>query len=73
MPKLNGIELLVMIKKDKRLDKIPVYILTTSCSQGDIDKIDSLGAKLLQKQSQFLTNVSMLSSIIQHKEGIGLN
>ncbi len=27
MPKLNGIELLSIIKKDKRLDKIPVYLL----------------------------------------------
>jgi two-component system, chemotaxis family, response regulator Rcp1 len=36
MPKLNGIEVLEFIKKDERLKKIPVVMLTTSSSEADI-------------------------------------
>lgn len=36
MPKLNGIEVLDFIKKDERLKKIPVVMLTTSSSESDI-------------------------------------
>jgi two-component system, chemotaxis family, response regulator Rcp1 len=36
MPKLNGIEVLDFIKKDAKLRKIPVVMLTTSSSESDI-------------------------------------
>jgi two-component system, chemotaxis family, response regulator Rcp1 len=36
MPKLNGIEVLDFIKKDEKLKKIPVIMLTTSSSESDI-------------------------------------
>jgi len=36
MPRLNGIEVLDFIKKDVRLKKIPVVMLTTSSSESDI-------------------------------------
>jgi len=36
MPKVNGIEVLDFIKKDERLKKIPVIMLTTSSSESDI-------------------------------------
>jgi CheY-like chemotaxis protein len=65
MPKMTGIELLLMIKKDKRLDNIPVYMLSTSYSQRDIATISLLGAKVLQKQSQFQSNIDMLNFIIK--------
>jgi CheY-like chemotaxis protein len=38
MPKLNGIEVLDYIKKDQRLKKIPVVMLTTSSSESDISE-----------------------------------
>lgn len=36
MPKLSGIEVLDFIKKDERLKRIPVVMLTTSSSESDI-------------------------------------
>jgi CheY-like chemotaxis protein len=64
MPKLNGIELLRLIKKDKRLQNIPVFMLSTSFSQSDMQTIRLLGATLLQKQHRFHSNIEMLSSIV---------
>lgn len=70
MPKMNGIEFLKMMKHDKRLNKIPVYILSTSCSPTDMATINSLGSQLLQKQNQFQKSVEMLDSVIHNKERI---
>ena len=39
MPLMNGIEFLEVVKKDEKLKKIPVVVLTTS--KEDQDKIDS--------------------------------
>jgi CheY-like chemotaxis protein len=65
MPKMNGIELLSLIKKNDRFKNIPVYVLSTSCSKREKAEINLLGATLLEKQSQFETNIKMLRSIIK--------
>lgn len=44
MPVMNGIELLLRIKKLEHLQKIPVIIYTTSSSQKDIVETSTLGA-----------------------------
>jgi len=44
MPKVNGIEVLKMIKSDERTRMIPVVILTSSHEDPDIRKCYSLGA-----------------------------
>lgn len=41
MPRMNGIEFLRIIKRDDRLKKIPVVVLTSSSE--DQDKMDSFG------------------------------
>ncbi len=38
MPKMNGLEVLEHIKKDRKLKRIPVVVLTTSKSETDISK-----------------------------------
>jgi len=49
MPKVNGLELLTLIKKNVKTKEIPVVILTTSKSNQDKDKVMKLGA------SEFIT------------------
>ena len=44
MPRMNGREVLKIIKSDKELRKTPVVVLTTSKSQHDIDACYDLGA-----------------------------
>ena len=44
MPKMSGIEVLQIIKKDNKLKKIPVVILTTSKDENDVARTYILGA-----------------------------
>lgn len=44
MPKLNGLEVLKIIKSDKRTSKIPVIMLTSSKEEPDIHEAYALGA-----------------------------
>lgn len=44
MPKMNGAELLKIVKKDEALKKIPVVVLTTSSHQQDVVESFKLGA-----------------------------
>lgn len=44
MPKMNGFELLQMVKADERLKRIPIVIVTTSEAQQDRARSFELGA-----------------------------
>ena len=44
MPKKNGFEVLKEIRRDPRLRKLPVIILTTSSAEGDIEQAYDQGA-----------------------------
>ncbi|OHB61157.1 MAG: two-component system response regulator [Planctomycetes bacterium RBG_13_46_10] len=44
VPKLNGLELLKIIKADERLKSIPVVVLTTSEDSRDIEESFGMGA-----------------------------
>jgi CheY-like chemotaxis protein len=46
MPLLNGIEVLQLIKQDKRLKKIPVIMLTTTDDPGEVKKCYELGCSV---------------------------
>lgn len=45
MPKKNGFEVLESLKTDRRLNKIPVVVLTVSQELRDVNKAYQLGAK----------------------------
>ncbi|MEP6514446.1 MAG: response regulator [Parafilimonas sp.] len=54
MPRMNGRQCLIELKKDTRLKNIPVIIYSTSSAQKDIDETRQLGAAyFLTKPSDF--------------------
>ena len=64
MPKLNGIEVLEFIKKDEKLKKIPVVMLTTSSSDSDIAECYEKSANcFITKPLDFGNFLSVIQSI----------
>jgi CheY-like chemotaxis protein len=44
MPRMNGIDCLVELKKIKELENVPVYMYSTSSETGIVEKCKQLGA-----------------------------
>lgn len=64
MPRLNGIEVLDFIKRDEKLRKIPVVMLTTSSSESDITECYEKSANcFITKPLDFGRFLSVVQSI----------
>ncbi|MEK7225925.1 MAG: response regulator [Bacteroidota bacterium] len=64
MPRLNGIEVLDFIKRDEKLKKIPVVMLTTSSSESDISECYEKSANcFITKPLDFGRFLSVVHSI----------
>lgn len=59
MPKVNGLELLIHLKSNKKTKKIPIVILSTSKSSQDKEKMMKLGA------DDFITKPFSFDSMIE--------
>jgi CheY-like chemotaxis protein len=59
MPRVNGKQCLAEIKKDSRLDHIPVIIYSTSSDPRDVDETKQLGA------TAFITKPSKISDLVK--------
>lgn len=59
MPRVNGKQCLAEIKKDSRLDQIPVIIYSTSSDPRDIAETKQLGA------AAFITKPSKISDLVK--------
>lgn len=65
MPRMNGQECLIKIKKTKELSHIPVVIYTTSNSIHDVTRMKSLGAtSFITKPTDFKILVNTLKSFV---------
>jgi len=65
MPKVNGRECLALIKKNDKLNQIPVIIYSTSAEQKDIEQTTKSGAAyFLQKPNRFDDLSKALENII---------
>jgi CheY-like chemotaxis protein len=64
MPRVNGLELLTQIKKNKITKDIPVVILTTSKNKQDREKVMKLGA------SDFITKPSSFDIMCEITKGL---
>src|SRR5690606_11174000 len=64
MPRMDGLEALKKIKKDRRLRLIPVVVLTTSSAEEDLVRSYALGAaSFLTKPVTFEGLVNMMNAL----------
>ena len=68
MPKVDGNECLRAIKKDQRLNNIPVIMYSTHTRKTDIDAYRQLNAGFLVKQNSFNELVRELSKVLRAKK-----
>lgn len=67
MPRMDGLEVLKKIKKDRKLRLIPVVVLTTSSAEEDLVRSYTLGAaSFLTKPVTFEGLVNMMSTLGQY-------
>lgn len=64
MPKLNGRETCIAIKKDEVLSKIPLIILSTSSSILDITFFKALNVEYITKPTEYDHIVDVASAIL---------
>jgi CheY-like chemotaxis protein len=66
MPGINGITFLKLIRKDKRLSKIPVVVYTSDLSIFDEKEVLKLGAdKVVIKANDFQGTVENISALLK--------
>ncbi len=64
MPKVDGNTCLVQIKKDRRLNRIPVIMYSTHTRKSDIETYKALNAGFLVKQNSFYELVTELRKVL---------
>jgi CheY-like chemotaxis protein len=83
MPRLNGFEVLQRLKKDDRLSRIPVFVLTTTDNPAELDRCYALGAagyfvkpvdygvfaELVRHLADFLASVRLPSEVSSSSHG----
>jgi CheY-like chemotaxis protein len=69
MPKMDGRECLVEIKKNKHLEHIPVVMYSTSASYKDLDFFKRMNIKFMEKPSSFDDLVNELREFLSSLEG----
>ena len=67
MPKVDGNACLKEIKRDKRLNKIPVIMYSTHTRKADIETYKKLNADFLVKQNSFNELVEELRKLLSRK------
>ena len=64
MPKMNGKQVLVILQKDEKLQKIPVIVYSTSIPEREADYYAARGVNCLVKPSTYQGLKEALSEII---------
>lgn len=64
MPRMNGKQLVVVLKKDERLNKIPVIVYSTSIPDKELDYYQSFGINCLVKPSTYQELKDALTQLI---------
>ena len=67
MPKVNGFDVLKQIKQDEELKSIPVIVLTSSESDGDVEKAYQLGCNnYITKPVKFENFIKTVTTIADY-------
>ena len=67
LPKMNGLALLKIIKKNSRLQEIPIVVLTNSISMGDMMEAYRLGAAgFIQKSVELNEYMDCMSVVVKY-------
>ena len=66
MPKMNGKEVVVTLKKDETLRHIPVVILSTSRSKMDLMFFEKYQVAMLSKPMSFTDYITVARDLITH-------
>ncbi len=65
MPKLNGLDLLKMIRSDARMSPITVVIFSSSSQQEDIDRAHELHAEYQQKPMEYSEYMDSVKRVVK--------
>lgn len=66
LPKIDGLEVLRQVKRDERLNTIPIYVLTTSSDQYDMERCYEAGVNLfVTKPPAFHQYLEAVEQLIQ--------
>jgi two-component system response regulator len=68
MPKMNGLEFLMVLRADSELKKLRVAVVTTSCSIRERTRLSDLGAECYQKPSSFQEFEALLVQLITNPD-----
>ncbi len=65
MPKLNGLDLLKMIRRDTRMSPITVVIFSSSDQKEDIDRAHELHAEYQQKPMEYAEYMDSVKRVVK--------
>ena len=68
MPLQDAVGLLAMIKGDRRLSKIPMYVRTSTRDQSTVHQIRKLGAKVIGKNADYKSGVESLKATLNRDQ-----
>lgn len=69
MPKLDGIECVIAIKRNKDLKRIPIIIISNAINKKEIDQFNRLGVYYFLSKSTFEDLEASLKNIITSLQG----
>jgi CheY-like chemotaxis protein len=70
MPKLDGIECVIAIKRNKDLKRIPIIIISNAINKKEIDQFNRLGVYYFLSKSTFEDLEASLKNIINSLKGL---
>jgi CheY-like chemotaxis protein len=69
MPKLDGIECVIAIKRNKDFKRIPIIIISNAINKKEVDQFNRLGVYYFLSKSTFEDLETSLTNIIHYLQG----